>query len=187
VKLQQVFCQTPDARGSAQLQELTLHDHQVFARSPAFAQPKGATDGVVGVEKNAAFRDAVPAETRERFVDQPAAKAPSAVRGNHGQVVEVSAPAVMPAQHGADDDAFCVQRNEAQTGIARQKGGDRLPRIGFVQTDAFARAPQRQDSVVVGQREFAQTIGGRRRRRERGNEEEGIEGMRERGRMLATG
>jgi hypothetical protein len=83
-------------------------------------------------------------------------------------VVQVAAPAVVPAEDGADDDAVFVQRDEAQAGIARQKGGDGLARIGFAQTDAFARAPQRQDSVVVGQREIAQTIGGRRGLREGG-------------------
>ncbi len=146
-----------------------LHDHQIFARGPAFAQPEGTAGGVGGVEENAAFLDTVPAEARERFVDQPAAEAPPAVRGNDGQVVEISAPAVMPAKDGADDAAVFVQRDEAQAGIAHQKGGDRLPRIGFIQTDAGAGAPQRDDGVIVGGREIAQPIGGWRGMREGGN------------------
>ena len=133
----------------------------------------------MGVEENAALRDAVPAETSERFVDQLAAKAAPTVRGSHGQMMQVAAPAVVAAKDGADDDTVFIERDKAEAGVANQKSGDGLARIGFAQTDAFACAPQREDRVVVGQREFAQTIGGRRRRRERGNEEEGIEGVRE--------
>ena len=88
------------------------------------------------------------------------------MRGNDRQMVQVAPPAVVSAEDGADDDTIGVRRDQAQAGIASQIGGDGLARIGIAETDAFARAPQREHRVVVGEREIAQAIGGRKGVRE---------------------
>jgi hypothetical protein len=56
-------------------------------------------------------------------------------------MVEIAAPAIVSTEDGADDDAAFVRRDEAQAGIANQKGCDGFARVGFIQTNAFARAP----------------------------------------------
>jgi len=115
-----------------------LHDHEVFAHGPAFTQPEGAAGGVVGVEENIALLNAEPAKAGERFVDERATEATPTVRGSNRQMVQVAAPTVVPTEDGADDDAGGVSGDKAQAGIANEEGGDSLPRIGFVETDAFA-------------------------------------------------
>jgi len=66
----------------------------------------------------------------------------------YGQMMQVTTPAIVTAQHGADDSAILF-RNEAQPRVAPQKNGDGAACVGFVQPHTFRAPPQGDDRVVV--------------------------------------
>jgi hypothetical protein len=81
-------------------------------------------------------------------------------------MMQVAAPAVVAPEDGTDDDSGIIRRDQAQARIALQVGANGFPRVGFVETETFARAPEREDGVIVGEGEVAQTRGGRKGMRE---------------------
>src|ERR1700690_1218049 len=63
-------------------------------------------------------------------------------------MMQVTAPAIMAAQHGADDSAVPL-RNETHARITPQICGNGAARVGFVQPHPFRAPPQSNDRVVI--------------------------------------
>jgi len=110
--------------------------------------PKGSARGIASEEEDVAFLDAEPPQLSEAGVHQMPAQTPPTLRLLDRQVMQIAAPPVVAAEHGADDLAL-GPRHEAQARIPREVGFDRGARVGFVQADTLGALPEAQHGVVV--------------------------------------
>jgi hypothetical protein len=62
--------------------------------------------------------------------------------------MQVTAPAIVAAQHGADDSTVLF-RNKTEIRIASQIRGDGATRVGLVQSYALSAPPQGDDRVEI--------------------------------------
>src|ERR1039458_9018742 len=76
--------------------------------------------------------------------------------------MQVTAPAIVAAQHGADDSPILF-RNETEIRVASQIRGDGATRVGLVQPHALGASPQCDDRVEIFDSEMAhdRSIGAR--------------------------
>lgn len=85
-----------------------------------------------------------------------------------GSILQVSAPAIGTAEHGANDVAF-VNRHEAEAAVQREIRCDRLAIVPIAKNDAIRRTPEAHDGVVIGREELPQldllSVRGRHARR----------------------
>jgi hypothetical protein len=66
----------------------------------------------------------------------------------HRKMMQATTPAIMAAQHSANDPAILL-RNETEARVASQIRGDGGACVGFVQPHTFGAPPQGNDRVVI--------------------------------------
>jgi len=110
--------------------------------------PECYAGGVVGEDEDIASLNASLAELRQTGIHQLPAGTLLPVLPGHGQMVQVTPPAVMTTQYRADEAALFLGY-ETKTRIAPQICSDRVTGVGFVQPDAFGAPPQSDDRTVI--------------------------------------
>jgi hypothetical protein len=94
-------------------------------------RPKLHARRIVGEDENVAFLNASLAEFRQTGSCQLPAYPTMAIPPGYRQMMKVTAPAIVAAQHGANDPAILL-RNETEARVASQKCGNGIARVGFV-------------------------------------------------------
>lgn len=64
------------------------------------------------------------------------------LRGGDRQMVQVPAATIVAAQDGSRQQTLRIERDKTEPGIPFKKPPNRLARIGFVQADPLASAPE---------------------------------------------
>jgi len=111
--------------------------------------PKPFARGVVGEQENIAFQDSQPLQPGEAGGDQLFSEPVAAMRPRDGQMMQVTAAAIVSGQHRADDFAV-MTRDEAQPRIAFQITGDATAAVGFAEAQSFGLLPQAKNGRVIG-------------------------------------
>ena len=130
-----------------------LYQAERLADLPPVVKPKRLAGAVVGIEEDVALGDVVFGEGREAMVEEGAGDALAAVGAGDGEVVEVTAAAVVAAEDGADE-LVVVDGDGAESGVAGEEGGDGGVGVGLVEADAFGGLPEGVGGGVVGDLEF---------------------------------
>jgi hypothetical protein len=102
-----------------------LHYPQFRSQFPAGVRPEFHAGRVVGEDENVAFLDAGLAQFRQTGIDQLPADASPTILFGHCQMMQITAPAVMAAEHGANDAAILLRdKTEARSApqISRYAG-----------------------------------------------------------------
>ena len=107
---------------------------------PAQRLPESAAVLIFAVDKEVAFVDALRRQAGEAARHQRPADALPAIRRDHGEMVDVAATAVVPAQY-CPHRRVVAHGDEAEAGIARQIGGNGRRLVGAAEADAFGRLP----------------------------------------------
>ena len=110
--------------------------------------PETGPVDVFAQDKQVAFGDADGLQGRQAVFHQGPAESLPAVFRVHRQVVEISPPAIVPAEHGRHHPHL-VDGHVTQAGVAEQVVADIVPGVGLTQADALAGAPQGGHLVVV--------------------------------------
>ena len=129
--------------------ETFLHHLETGAFGPAMVLPKSLADGVVRKQKNIALGNALPREVGQTGGDELFADAQPAMGFGNGQMMQIAAPPIMPAQNRADN-FIAADRHATQVRIAIQKRSDVFAAVRFVQAHAFRVLPKPPHAIVVG-------------------------------------
>ena len=125
-----------------------LHQSQFLSQAPAGARPKLHARRIVSKDEDVASLNSGLAELRQTGIHELPADASTPVAFRHHQMMQVAPPAVVTAQHGANDSAILL-RNKTEARVPSQIRGDRTARVGFVQPHTFGAPPQGDDRVVI--------------------------------------
>jgi len=128
--------------------QTNLHQPQFRAQLPAGVHPKLHACRIIREDEDVAFGNAGLAEFRQTGIYQSPADASLTMPLGHREMMQVTAPAVVAAQHGANYPAILL-RNETEAWIVPQKRGDGPARVGFIQSHPFRAPPQGDDRVVI--------------------------------------
>jgi hypothetical protein len=135
------------SRAAAVIQA-NLHQPQFRSQPPTGVRPKLHTRRVVREDEDVAPLNAGLSEFRQTGIYELPADAATPVTFQHRQMMQVTAPAVVTAQHGADDSAILF-RNKAEARVAPQKRRYGRARVGFVQPHALGALPKGDDCIVI--------------------------------------
>src|SRR5579859_1076078 len=125
-----------------------LHHLQFRSQLPAGMRPEFHAGCIVGEDEDVAFLNAGLAEFRQTGMDQLPTNALLTVPPGHRQMMQITAPAIVTAEHGANE-ATVLFSNKTETRIASQIRRDGRTRVGFVQPHTLSPPPQCEDGIVV--------------------------------------
>jgi hypothetical protein len=129
---------------------LNIHSHRNGAGNVlkvATFPELGPESVIVGDQDDEAF-DSGFAQALEAFVEQTLANPGSPIGRVNGQMVYVSATAVVTTEHDADHCLF-VGGHAAQPSIARDKLSDAFPVVPFSDLQAFDTLPKLKGRLII--------------------------------------
>jgi hypothetical protein len=104
--------------------------------------------GIVPRNEDDCAGDARLAQARDAFLDKAPANTLPVMCGRHRQVIDQAAPAIVPAEHRADDRPVLF-RDATKTWVAREISAYFLFRIALGDFDSFDDTPKCHDLVIV--------------------------------------